>query len=88
MNRQQALDALADAVIPEAIEWVKELKRYRVYVGKDRDYFHKARIALGVVSNGVRLCATRENARTNDLIESRLLKGGDPITKPMPLLEG
>ena len=71
MNRQDRLEALADAVVPEAIEWVKELRRYRVYQGKDLEYFRKARIGLGVVSNGVRLCATAENARTNDLIEAR-----------------
>lgn len=71
MDRQDRLEALAAAVVPEAIEWVKELRRYRTYQGKDNEYFRKARIGLGVVSNGVRLCATAENARTNDLIEQR-----------------
>lgn len=71
MNRPDRLEALSEAVIPEAIEWVQELRAYRIYQGKDAEYFKKARIGIGVVGGAIRLCATAENARTNDLIEAR-----------------
>lgn len=81
MNRTERLEALAAAVIPEAIEWVAELRKYRTYQGKDPEYFRKARIGLGVVGSGVRLCATIENSRSNDLVQERLRLGGDePLT--------
>ncbi len=73
---KERLEQLAEAVIPEAIEWVEELRSYRTYKGKDAEYFRKARIALGVVGSGVRLCATIENSRTNDLVERRMLGDG------------
>lgn len=85
MNRQERLEALASAVIPEAIDWVKELRAYRVYQGKDPDYFKRARIGLGVVGSAVRLCATAENARTNDMVETRVLgQGIDTAPKGLP----
>lgn len=77
MKREDRMEALAQVVVPEAIEWVGELKRYRAYQGKDLEYFRKARIGLGVVSNAVRLCATIENARTNDLVQARLSAGDE-----------
>jgi hypothetical protein len=72
MNQKQRLESLADTLIPEAIEWVKELRAYRVYQGKDTEYFRKARTAVGVIGGAVRLCATIENSRSNDLIEARV----------------
>jgi hypothetical protein len=72
MERKDRLEALADVVIPEAVEWVSELRAYRAYQGKDPEYFRKARIGLGVVGSAVRLCATIENGRTNDMVEARL----------------
>jgi hypothetical protein len=72
VNQHERLERLAEAVIPEAIEWVAELRKYRVYQGKDAEYFKKARVGLGVISSGVRLCATIENSRTNDLVETRV----------------
>ena len=72
MNRQEQLENLADAIVPEAIEWVHELRAYRTYQGKNQEYFRKARIGLGVLNGAVRICATRENARTNDMVERRL----------------
>jgi hypothetical protein len=86
MTRQERLDSLAEAVIPEAIEWVKELRAYRTYQGKDNpEYFRKARISLGVVTSAVRLCATVENARTNDAVEQRLLIESDESGAPKRL---
>ncbi len=82
-TRQETLDRLVDAIVPEAVEWVAQLRAYRTYQGKDPEYFRKARIGLGVVSTAVRLCATRENARTNDLIAQRLLDGPDAGTKQL-----
>lgn len=89
MNQQDRLEALAAAVIPEAIDWVEELKAYRTYQGKDPEYFRKARIALGVVGAGVRLCATIENSRTNDLVQRRMLSESVDLqpSTPAPLLE-
>lgn len=78
------LEELADVIVPEAKQWVRELSAYRTYKGKDLEYFRKARIGLGVVSNAVRLCATMENARSNDLIAARLQVGGG--TAPAGLL--
>jgi hypothetical protein len=75
MKPQQRLESLADALIPEAIEWVKELRAYRIYQGKDLDYFRKARIGISAISGAVRICATLENARTNDLVQARLEAG-------------
>jgi hypothetical protein len=72
MNRTERLEALAAAVIPEAVEWVAELRKYRTYQGKDPEYFRKARLGLGVVGSSVRLCATIENSRGNDLVAERL----------------
>ena len=84
MNRQDRLEALAAAVVPEAIEWVKELRAYRIYQGKDLEYFRKARIGLGVVGAGVRICATIENSRSNNLVEARLkaLEGQTVTSRP------
>ena len=79
MNRQERLEALAEAVVPEAIEWVKELRAYRIYQGKDPDYFKKARIGIGVVGGAIRLCATAENARSNDIIQARMEEGLEPL---------
>lgn len=73
MNQKERLEKLAEVVIPEATEWVNELRAYRIYQGKDRDYFQKARVGLGVITSAVRLCATIENSRTNDLVAQRLL---------------
>jgi len=89
MKREDRIEALAKAVVPEAVEWIKELHRYRTYQGKDLDYFRKARIGLGLVSNAVRLCATMENARSNDMILARL-KSGDlrGETKALPRAVG
>lgn len=72
MSHESRLETLANAVVPEAVEWVKELQAYRIYKGKDAEYFRKARIGLGVVGSAVRLCATIENNRSNALIEERL----------------
>jgi hypothetical protein len=77
MNRTERLEALASAVIPEAVEWVSELRKYRTYQGKDPEYFRKARVGLGVIGSGVRLCATIENSRTNDLVEKRFALGAE-----------
>lgn len=82
MNRTERIDALAEAVIPEAIEWVKELRAYRIYQGKDPDYFRKARIGIGVVGGAIRLCATAENARSNDLIQARMEAALPPQVEP------
>src|SRR4051812_15146588 len=87
MNRQERLEALAEAIVPEAIEWVKELREYRTYQGKDPEYFRKARISLGVVGSAVRLCATAENARTNDAVEARLLMDVNEVGVPRQLAE-
>lgn len=73
MNQADRLEALADAVVPEAIEWVKELRRYRAYQGKDAEYFRKARLGVGVIGSAVRICATTENHRTNNLVERRVM---------------
>jgi len=77
-KRENRLEDLAGSVVPEAIEWVKELRAYRIYKGKDPEYFRKARIGMGIIGAGVRICATIENSRTNDAIEKRLaaLEGG------------
>lgn len=85
MDRNDRLKNLADALIPEAVEWVAELRAYRIYQGKDEEYFRKARIGLGIVSSGVRLCATIENAKSNDLIERRLLHAEfEPTINALP----
>lgn len=79
-TQRERLETLADAVIPESVEWVKELRRYRVYQGRDAEYFRKARLGLGIIGSAVRLCATIENSRSNDLIAHRLLSGdGEPV---------
>lgn len=70
-RQKERLDLLAEAVIPEAVEWVKELRKYRIYQGKDQEYFKKARVGVGVIGAAVRISATIENSRTNDAIESR-----------------
>jgi len=72
MSKPARLETLADAIVPEAIEWVGELRKYRTYQGKDPEYFRKARIGLGIVGAGVRILATIENNRSNDLIARRL----------------
>jgi hypothetical protein len=86
MDQRQRLEVLAEAVVPEAVAWVDELRRYRVYQGKDLDYFRKARVGVGVISNAVRLCATVENSRTNDAIERRM--AASPARNRRQLTEG
>lgn len=71
MNHKARLETLAEAVIPEATEWVKELREYREYQGNDPQALSKAKIGVGVISSAIRLCATIENSRTNDHIEAR-----------------
>ena len=90
MNQKERLESLANAVIPEAVAWVDELKAYRLYQGKDQDYFKKARVGLGVVSGAVRLCATIENSRTNDMVEKRALGLADglPVQPQLPAATG
>lgn len=72
MKQKERLEALAEVAVPEAIEWVNELRKYRIYQGKDPEYFKKAKIGLGVLGRAVSLSATIENSRGNDLIESRV----------------
>jgi len=73
------LEQMADAVVPEAVAWISELRKYRTYQGKDPEYFRKARVGLGVVGNAVRLLATVENNRSNELIARRLAMGPAPV---------
>lgn len=68
------LETLADAIVPEAVEWVEQLKEYRKYKGRDQEYFRRARIGVNIISAAVRLCATAENSRTNDYIQQRLIE--------------
>ena len=76
------LEQMADAIVPEAIAWVAELRKYRVYQGKDPEYFRKARIGVGIVGAGVRLLATVENNHSNELIARRLTMGPAPLQLP------
>jgi hypothetical protein len=73
VNQNERLEKLADAVIPEAIEWIEELRAYRTYQGKNPEYFRKARIGVGIIGGAIRLCATVENMRTNELIQMRMM---------------
>ncbi len=85
MSKPERLETLANAIVPEAIEWIAELKKYRTYQGTDPEYFRKARIGLGVVGAGVRILATIENNRSNDLIARRLALEA-PTNPPAKLL--
>ncbi len=71
-SRKDQLETLADVIVPEAVEWVEQLKEYRKYKGRDQEYFRRARLGVNVISNAVRLCATIENSRSNDLVQKRL----------------
>lgn len=70
MKKQQDF---VKALEVEAIEQLELIRAYRVYQGANPDYKHRAKMAIGVIGAYVRLCATVENARTNDLVELRLL---------------
>lgn len=67
------LEVLKKAIIPEAVGWVEQLKAYRLHKGKDLEYFRRARLGVSIVSAAVRLCATFENARSNDIIQERMV---------------
>ena len=77
MSKPERLETLADAIVPEAIEWIAELRKYRTYQGKDPEYFRKARMAIGAIGNAVRLCATIENNHANELVARRLAALGE-----------
>lgn len=87
MNHTNRLETLANAIVPEAIEWVNELRTYRTYQGKDLEYFRKARIGVGVISTAGRLLATIENARSIDLAisQSRVSRNQGELKEQTPL---
>ncbi len=78
-QQQGRLEDLAAALVPEAIEWINELRRYRMYEGTDARYYQKARTGINLLGHSVRICATIENARSNELIAARVLSGDAPF---------
>lgn len=70
--KDERLESLASAIVPEAVEWVEQLKEYRKYSGRDIEYFRRARVGVSIISAAVRLCATVENSRTNNMLLHRL----------------
>ncbi len=85
--QQQRLEDLSAALTPEAVEWIDELKNYRKYTGADARYSDKARMGILVIGHAVRLHATLENARSNDLVSTRLF-GVDGNVKPKQIASG
>ena len=73
-KQQKFLDALGE----EAHEQIANISAARIYEGDNPSYRLKAKIAIGVIGAYVRLCATIENQRTNDLVLARLLGEGVP----------
>lgn len=76
MSKQK--QSLVDALEEEAVEQLDVIRAYRTYQGTNPDYKHRAKTAIGVIGAYVRLRATIENGRTNDLVERRLLVGEAP----------
>jgi hypothetical protein len=71
-----------EALEEEAVQQLAELRRYRVNASKDNpDLRARAKLAIGVIGAYVRLRATIENGRSNDLVERRLL-GEPPAALP------
>ena len=75
ITHTEHLENLAAALVPESMEWIEELKAYRKYNGTDARYFQKARLGVNVIGHAVRVCATIQNARTNDLVAERMGAG-------------
>lgn len=73
-THEKYLNDLAAGLVPESIEWIEELKNYRKYQGADARYFQKARLGVNVIGHAVRVCATIQNARTNDLVAERFAR--------------
>ncbi len=73
MAKKQFVEALES----EASEQLSEIAAARTYQGSNPEYRQRAKLAIGVIGAYVRLRATMANERSNDLIERRLLGGGE-----------
>ena len=80
-EQKTVIDVLGDVLGQEAVAQVAEITKARIDQGDNPDYHRRAKLAIGVIGNYVRLCATRENARTNDLITLRTIGEGDEKAK-------
>jgi hypothetical protein len=70
-KQKQRVEDLADAIVSRAVKHAKRLDDYLEGDGKNGTQYQKARIVVGLIGAAVRVCATIENNRTNDLIEAR-----------------
>jgi hypothetical protein len=80
-NQKTFLNALES----EALAQIDELKKHRTYQGTNAEYGQRAKIALGVIGNYVRLRGTMANEETNALVRHRLL---GPDSDAQKLLRG
>ncbi len=70
--RAPAGERLADALEEEALAQLAELKQERERAGRGDGYYKLAKVVLGVTGAAVRLLATLENRRTNDIGVTRV----------------
>ena len=71
--QQRLGEGLAHLLEDEAIAQLEFIKKERTYQGSNPEYRKDAKMALGVIGGFIRLCATLENRRTNDLVEARVV---------------
>lgn len=61
------------ALEAEAKDQLQAIREFRTYQGSNPEYHKRAKMAIGVIGNYVRLRATMANERSNDLIAMRML---------------
>lgn len=71
------MEEFVDALGKEATEQLAAVREYRTYRGQNPDYKQRAKLAIGVIGAYVRLRATLANEKSNELIERKLLDGGN-----------
>lgn len=72
---------LDEALTAEALAQVKEVKKARTHKGNDPDRQRNAKTAIGIIGSCVRLKATIENTRHNDMAVMRISDEGADKTK-------
>ncbi len=84
--RELSDDLLRDLLI-EAREQLEEIRFRRTHRTEKPEYRQRAKEAIGVIGHTVKMMGTRENARTNDLIEQRVLGHALPVADVRALPE-